>query len=308
MNTLLSRCLGVALAGLFLVTHAFAAEKIRVITTIPDLAEFAKAIGGDLAEVESLATGVEDPHGVPMKPSFVTKLNRAHLVVLIGIENEHAYLPGLLEAANNPRIQYGQPGYIDTSRGIQTLEVPRSLDRVHGETHPAGNPHYNLDPVLAKTMLTNICAGFIRNYPQHEAVFMAGRDAYIARLDAKLPEWEALAARAPGLKFVSYHSHWPYFARRFGFRHMGTIEFKPGISPTPKHVESLIKMMKAEDVRVVVREPQYAERVPRQVAAKTGSKLVKLAIMVGGVPEAKTYMEMIDYNLRTLVEAAPSNP
>jgi zinc/manganese transport system substrate-binding protein len=295
----------ICLAAVMLGTgNLAAAAKIRVITSIPDLAEFSRAVGGKLVDVESLAVGVEDPHGVPMKPSFVTKLNRADMVVLMGIDYEHAYFPGLLDAAGNPKILRGKPGYIDTSKGVQTLEIPKTLDRAEGENHPAGNPHYNLDPVLARLMVQNIYEGFTRNYPQHEEIFRAGRDAYLARLDAKIPEWIALAQSAGEVKFVSYHSHWPYFAQRFGFKQLGTIEFKPGISPTPKHVESLIRMMKTENVKIVVREPQFGEKVPKQIAAKAGATLVKMPIMVGGVPEAKDYISMIDYNVRTLVEAA----
>lgn len=297
----LSLCLTLAV---FLVSHAHATDRIRVVTTIPDLAEFSRAIGGDLVEVVSLATGVEDPHAIPMRPSFVRQLNRADMVVLLGLHNEHAFLPGLLDAAANPRILEGQPGYIDTSRGVQTLEVPSSLDRVHGEVHPAGNPHYNLDPVLGRLIVQNIYNGFVRNFPQHEAAFTAGRDAYLEKLDARIPEWLELARNAGDIKFVSYHSHWPYFAQRFGFRHMGTIELRPGISPTPRHVESLIQMMQAQDVRIVVREPQFAERVPRRIASRTGATLITLPIMVGGVPEAQTYIDMIDYIIRTLIEAA----
>lgn len=301
----LMRNLTFCLTAFFLTAGALhAADRIRVVTTIPDLAEFARAVGGDLVEVFSLATGVEDPHAIPMRPSFVTQLNRADMVILLGLGNEHAFLPGLLEAANNPRILEGRPGYIDTSRGVQPLEVPRSLDRIHGENHPAGNPHYNLDPVMGRLMVQNICEGFIRNFPQHEATFIAGRDTYLAKLDERIPGWLELARSVGEIQFVSYHAHWPYFARRFGFRHMGTLELRPGISPTPRHIESVIQMMQAEGVRIVVREPQFAERVPRRIANRTGARLVTLPIMVGGVSEAKTYMDMIDYNVRTLVEAA----
>src|SRR4249920_2373850 len=83
--------------------HA-ADTKIKAVTTIPDLADMTRHIGGDLVEVTSLATGVEDIHAVPMKPSFAVLLNRADVVILMGLEAEHAFLPALLEAARNPKI------------------------------------------------------------------------------------------------------------------------------------------------------------------------------------------------------------
>ncbi len=94
------------------------AEKIRIVTTLTDLADLARNIGGDQVEVHSLATGVEDTHGVPMKPSFVPMLNRADLLILVGLDCEHAFLPALMEASKNPRIQKGKPGYVDCSEGI----------------------------------------------------------------------------------------------------------------------------------------------------------------------------------------------
>ena len=81
------------------------ADKIKVVTTIPDLADMTKQVGGDLVDVTSLATGVEDIHAVPMKPSFAVTLNRADVVLLMGLEAEHAFLPALLEASRNPRIR-----------------------------------------------------------------------------------------------------------------------------------------------------------------------------------------------------------
>jgi zinc/manganese transport system substrate-binding protein len=281
-----------------------AAGHIRIVTSIPDLAEFAREIGGSLVEVESLATGVEDPHGVPMKPSFVPKLSRADLLILIGLENEHAYLPALIDASRNPRIQPGKPGYIDTSRDIVPLEVPTSLSRSEGEVHPGGNPHYNLDPELGRVMVNTVFDGMAKNFPQHEAAFKAGRDAYLAKLDARIAGWRAEAAPLRGLKFISYHNHWPYFTQRYGLVYVGTIELRHGIEPTARHVAETIAHMKAEGCKLVVREPQFSDKVPNQVAAQSGARVVTLPIMVGGVPQARTYLEMIDYNIHTLLQAA----
>src|SRR5207247_6243910 len=105
------------------------ADKRKVVTTIPDLADMTRQIGGDQVDVTSLATGVEDIHAVPMKPSFAVTLNRADAVVLLGLEAEHAFLPALLEAARNPKILRDTPGYIDCSIYITPLEVPLRIDR-----------------------------------------------------------------------------------------------------------------------------------------------------------------------------------
>lgn len=294
--------LGTLLLTAFVLTGS-AAEKIRVIATIPDLADICRQVGGDLVNVESLATGAEDTHAIPMKPSFVSKLNRCDVLLHMGMDMEHAFLPGLLEAARNPRIQFGKANCIDTSTGLKPLEIPASLDRSLGEVHPRGNPHYNLDPEGGRLIANNICEGLGRCYPQHETAFRAGRDGFLAKLDAKLAEWRALAKPLAGVKFVSYHSHFPYLAARFGLQSAGTIELRPGVEPTAKHIRDLIERMKADGVKLVIREPQFSEKTPKQIAAQTGARLVTLPIMVGGVPEAKTYLDFVDHTVRTLVKA-----
>jgi zinc/manganese transport system substrate-binding protein len=280
------------------------AAKVRVVATLTDLADLTRNVGGDHVDVFSLATGVEDTHGVPMKPSFVPAMNRADLLVHIGFGCEHAFLPALLEASKNPRIQYGRPGYVDCSIGIAPLAVPKSTDHSEGDVHPYGNPHYMLDPELAKVALAHIYDALVATAPQYEGDFKRNRDAYLAKLDAKLAEWIQLAKPLKGLKFISYHEEWEYFAERFGLKVYGTIELKPGIDPTPKHIEQLVAGIKAEHVAIVIREPQFPEKVPKIIAQETGAKLVKLPIMPGGVPNTPTYIQMIDYNLHTLLEAA----
>src|SRR5205809_445803 len=127
----------VAFAGAFAAWPAHAA-KIRVVTALTDLADLTRNVGGDHVEVFSLATGIEDTHGVPMKPSFLPVMNRADLLILVGLGCEHAFLPALIEASKNPRIQYGHPGYVDCSQGIDPVEVPKSTDHSAGDVHPYG--------------------------------------------------------------------------------------------------------------------------------------------------------------------------
>ncbi len=289
-----------ALCGWATPAHA---DKIRIVTTLTDLADFARAVGGDLVEVKSLATGVEDTHGVPMKPSYVPMMNRADLMILIGFDCEHAFLPALLEASKNPRIQKGTPGYVDCSKGVIPRDVPKSTDHYQGDVHPYGNPHYTLDPVLAKTAIENIYNAFVDFAPKHQVEFTRNRDAYLAKLNAKIAEWKTAAKQLQGVKFVSYHEHWPYFAERFGLVYFGTIELKPGIDPTPRHIEELSRAMKSEHVAIVVREPQFPEKAPKNIAEQTGATMVTLPIMPGGVPNTETYIKMMDYIVHTMVDA-----
>jgi zinc/manganese transport system substrate-binding protein len=281
-----------------------AADKIKVVATIPDLADLTKQIGGDLVEVSSLATGVEDIHAVPMKPSFATLLNQADVLLLLGLEAEHAFLPALLEAARNPKILRDAPGYIDCSTSVEVLEVPTRIDRALGDQHPMGNPHYNLDPISMKQAAQAIADGLGRNYPEHASVFKKNLEAYTAELDKNIARWEKEAAPLRGKKVVSYHPDLIYFADRFGMEPFGTIEIRAGVPPTPGHIEELEDSMRRNKVDFVIRELHYPANLAETVAQATGAKLVELPSMVGGVPEAKDYISFIDYNLHTMLKAA----
>jgi ABC-type Zn uptake system ZnuABC Zn-binding protein ZnuA len=278
------------LGFLFAWQNTVDAQQIRVITTVPDLADMTKQIGKELVNVESLTRGVEFMHAVPVKPSFVPKLNRADVLVAIGLDLEVSWLPALLEVANNSKILPGQPGHIDTSIGVSVAEVPRTFDRSEGDVHPKGNPHYNLDPVNGRIMARNIAEGLSRNFPEHKAANKA-----IAR-------WEAMAAPLKGVKIVPYHQDWTYFANRFGLQIIGSIELKPGIEPTPNHLIALTQRMKQEKAQVIIYGPQ-SDRFPRQLAGQTGAAVVRLQQTSGGSPETDTYVKFIDYNLRSLLTA-----
>ena len=278
-------------------------SKIKVVATIPDLADMARHVGGDLVDVSSIATGVEDIHAVPMKPSFATLLNKADILLLLGLEAEHAFLPALIEASKNPKILRDAPGYVDCSASVDVLEVPTRIDRALGDQHPMGNPHYNLDPISMKQAAQAIADGLGRNYPEHASVFKKNLEAYTAELDKNIARWEKEAAPLRGKKVVSYHPDLIYFAERFGMEAVGTIEIRAGVDPTPGHIEDLEQQMRREKVDFVIRELHYPATLADTVAQATGAKLVELPVMAGGLPDTKDYISFVDHNVRTMLQA-----
>ncbi len=292
-----------ALVMSFFRTEPTFAQSIRVVASWPALADIAKQIGKDLVTVDSLATGVEDAHGVPMKPSFVPRLNRADVLLLIGLDDEHSWLPALLEVANNPKILPGRPGYIDCSVGVSVLEAPTRVDRAEGDLHPKGNPHYLLDPGRAKIVAQNIANGLTRNFPQHQAVLEKNLKAYLGELDNWISRWDKLAAPLRGIKYVEYHPEWVYLADRFGMKRIGSVELKPGIEPTPNHIVELTQQIKQEKAQLLLYGAQNP-RLPKQIANETGIKALRLYSGGGGLPETDSYIKWIDYTVKTLIQAA----
>src|SRR6476620_2418880 len=100
---------------------ASAQSKLNVMTTTEDLASIAKEVGGERIAVESIARGYQDPHFVEAKPSFILKLQKADLLIVIGLELEIGWLPPLVQQSRNGKIQQGAEGYLDASQGVQKL-------------------------------------------------------------------------------------------------------------------------------------------------------------------------------------------
>ena len=277
--------------------------KLRVVAALPDVADITRQIGGDRISVETIAEGTQDPHKVPVKPSFVTKLNRADALVVQGLGLEHAFIPALLEAARNDRIMPGAVAYIDASLYVKPLEVPSSQNRTQGELHPLGNPHFNLDPEQGKLMARAIAEGLERVDPSGASAYRDGLARFTALLDSKIAEWQKLAAPLRGLKVVSYHQDLIYLANRYGMQLVGTIEVKPGIPATPGHLEELLSTMQREKVKVIIREISYDPGTAQNLAERTGARVAKISAMAGGLG-SPGYIESIEANLRSLVAAA----
>lgn len=286
------------------------AARLRVVATLPELADIVSRVGGERVSVDRLARGAEDIHQIVMKPSFVTKLNRADAVVYLGLTVEHVFLPGLLEVARNPAARPDSsgmgcegPGCIDCSAGVRVLDKPATLSRAQGEIHPQGNPHYNLNPENGRLIARNIAAGLARLDPDHAAEYARSLKAYLVELDAKLAEWKTLAAPLKGVKAVSYHKDVPYLGAFTGIDFVDTIELKPGIAPTPTHLSQLVKKMKEEGVGLIVREQQYDAKTPAWLAEQTGAKVAVIGTMANSLPGTETFIKLSEANIRSLLKA-----
>src|SRR5690349_2660794 len=117
--------------------EASAQGKLNVVATTEDLASIAREVGGDRVSVEAMARGYQDPHNVEAKPSFILKLQKADLLILVGRELEIGWLPPLITQSRNSKIQVGGPGYLDASQHVKVLEIPQGqITRAMGDVHP----------------------------------------------------------------------------------------------------------------------------------------------------------------------------
>lgn len=269
------------------------AAPLNVVVTVPDLADITRQVGGGEVDVYSIASGREDPHNVPLKPSAIMKLAKADLFIQLGLGLEHAYAPALVKESRNQKIQQNGPGFLDLSGGVKPLDIPTSVDRKGGDVHPDGNPHYNTDPVYGQMMARGIAAKLAKLRPESAAMFKANGDKYASMLQGRMGSWKAKLA-GKNIKFVCYHPDLAYFAARFGLTQVGTIQPKPGIEPGPRDIQALAAAMQQNGVKLIVKESFYSDRIPNQLAKLTGAQVVNIPILVNGTPAAKDYVSLID--------------
>lgn len=313
---------------------------LHVCATVPDLGELTREAGGNQVDVTVFAKGPEDPHFLDAKPGFIKSLSQADLLIEVGLDLETGWLPVLMKNARNGRVLMGATGHLDASKAIAPLDVPTGpVDRSMGDVHPGGNPHYLLDPLNGLAVMRLIRDKLIELRPPETQLFNDRYASFRKRVGAALVgeklaakyEFEKLATLHQygklsaflkdqgeeallggwlaemlpfyGTKVVGDHNLWPYFARRFGISVIGFLEPKPGISPTTRHLSDLVSSMRKDGVKIVLKSPYFDPRPAQFVAEKTGGLVVRMAHQSGALEGTGGYIEMIDYNVRRLVDA-----
>jgi zinc/manganese transport system substrate-binding protein len=281
-----------------------AQSKLNVITTTEDLAAIAREVGGDRITVESIARGYQDPHFVEAKPSFILKLQKADLLVVVGRELEIGWLPPLIQQSRNSRVQVGGSGYLDASVQARILDIPTGqITRAMGDVHPQGNPHYWLDPENGKIVAREIADKLGELRPNDRALFQQRLADFSSRVDAAEKRWAAAMAPFKGAKVVTYHNSFPNFAERFGLNVVGYVEPRPGIPPSPQHTLDLINEMKNQNVKLVLVEPYFDLKTPNSIGRSTGAEVLVVPPSVGGTKEVTDYFMLFDYDINLITTA-----
>ena len=258
---------------------------LKVATSLTDLASVAQFVGGKHVTAQSLCRGFEDPHFVPAKPSLMKAIQHADVFVSTGLELDGGWLPLVLPGSRNPKIQPGQPGFVDASDGVNVLEKPiGTVSRAEGDIHPLGNPHYYVDPKNLEVVADHLARVFSQLDPANASDYAANAKAFDDRMETSLARWEEEMAPLKGMSVVSYHANFVYFADRFDLKVFGHVEDKPGIPPSPHHVADLTAAMKQAGVKLVLYQPYYNADAAKEVASRAGATAVEIATEAGGLP------------------------
>lgn len=265
---------------------------LNVVATVTDLAALAKEVGGKHTAVKAIALPTQDPHFVDAKPNLVLDLNKANLLLSVGLQLEVGWLPVLMTNARNPAIGPGGPGYLECAPFVQLLEVPiQPVDRSMGDIHAGGNPHYLRDPRAAAEVAKAIAARMGELDPPNRDAYRANLASFLQRLAAARSGWERAMARHRGTPIIGYHRTLAYLSAWLGFTEVDFLEPKPGIPPSPGHVAKVIALGNRRKVRLVVQEIYYPATTSAFVAQKLGAALVTLP----GGPDVRRGQTYIDY-------------
>lgn len=300
MSHLLRSILLPALAASLVGVSSPARADVSVVTTVPTLAAITREVGGERVRVQSLSLPTQDPHFVDARPSLVLQLNKAGLLVSVGLDLEVGWLPTLLTGARNPDIQRGATGHLDCSTYAPILDVPRAkVDRSMGDIHPGGNPHYLYDPRGAGGCASAIAARLATIDPANAREYRANLRVFEDKLAARTAAWKKALAPYRGRSVVTYHRSWTYLLDWLGLRSAGELEPKPGIPPTPRHVARVIQSARQAGARVVLQEGFYPDRTGKLVAEKIGGTVVAPP---GGpdVRAGQSYFEYMDAMVASL--------
>ncbi len=281
-----------------------AQEKLKVVTTIADLASLTRTVGGDLVEVESFVRPGDDPHAVIAKPSMLLRLSRADAVIVMGLNYEHSFMPALLQKVRNPRVRPGGAGYLELGSRIEPLEVPDQLDRGQGaDLHPLGNPHFHLDPENGRIMAAAIRDHLVSLLPAHEEAIQRRWKAWDEDAEQRIAAWTERLEPIRGARILSYHNSWPYFAQRFGLVVLDHVEPKPGLPPTSGHLARLVREIQDEEIHVLLMEPWYDERRVKALAASEELHVLRVATTCGVGRDSEEYLDHLGVLVEELARA-----
>jgi zinc/manganese transport system substrate-binding protein len=280
-----------------------AQAKINVVATLPDFGSLAREIGKDKIEIVVLGKPNDDPHFVQPHPDFVGSLHNADVLIDGGAGLELDWLPPLLQKARNPKLETGKPGRVQASQGIRLMNIPTGVTRGSGEAHPYGNPHFTVDPLIAKAVAGRIAKAFMAVDPPNAAFYDANYKKFETTINTKLQWWRGALQLFQDQHVVAYHDSWPYFAHRFGLKIDIFLEPSPGTPPSVSHLTEVIQKMKKNRIKLILVEPYQDRRIAEKVARAADASVIDFSQFPGGIPGTDNYVSLINQLVKLLADA-----
>jgi zinc transport system substrate-binding protein len=282
-------------------------SKIKVVASIFPLADITHQVAGERAEVAMLLPAGASPHTFEPTPGQVSELSKASLFVQVGAGLE-LWADKLINAVGNAglkRVTAAQGIDLITGEEEHTGSDEHEEEAEHGHDHGKfGNPHIWLDPAIVSGIVTKIEEALVEADPAGEDYYRNRAESYRREVELLDKEIERETAKFVIREFVSFHSSWPYFARRYNLKQAGVIEEAPGREPTPREIKKIVSIVRSSGIKAVFAEPQFSASAARAIAENTGAKVLFLDPLGGdGIPGCDSYINLMRHNLKIMKDA-----
>lgn len=280
-----------------------AQAKLKVFACEPEWGSLLQELAADKVDVVVATTALQDPHVIEAKPSLIAKMRDADLVVCTGAGLEIGWLPMLVRQSGNSKVASG-PGSFMADAQVKLLGKPSVVDRAHGDVHPEGNPHVQMDPRRMLIIAQRLDARLAGLDPANAAFYKQRLADFQARWLAAMAKWKVEAAPLRGRKVVVHHISWDYLWDWLGMQQIGALEPKPGVPPTSGHLASLIDITKGSDTLAIVSAAYQSPKAAEWLSDRTGVPAVTLPFTVGGDAQSKDLFGLMDSTIAKLLGAA----
>ncbi|MFM9968739.1 MAG: metal ABC transporter substrate-binding protein [Burkholderiales bacterium] len=276
---------------------------LNVFACEPEWAALAQELGGDRINAYSATTAQQDAHRIEARPSLIARMRSADMVVCTGADLEGAWLPLLLTQSGNAKVRPGGDGYFEAAQFVQKLEIPKIIDRAHGDVHPGGNPHIHMDARNIGRIAEALSARLAKLDAANAAFYATRGKDFLARWSVALARWEQQAQVLKGARVIVYHREYSYLINWLGLKEAGSLEPKPGLPPTPGHLAELVSLMQREPARWIVYSPYNDPRAATFLSERAKIPAVLLPFTVGGSDKARDLFSLFDDTIGRLLAA-----
>jgi zinc/manganese transport system substrate-binding protein len=299
------RAMARGLVAMSMLMAAGGACALTVFTCEPEWAALVRQLAPS-ADVRSATHARQDPHHTEARPSLIAMLRKADLAVCTGAELEAGWLPVLQQRSGNPQVQSGSPGILELADHLTLLNPQPGASRLEGDVHAAGNPHVQLDPRRMLQAASAIAARLERIDPPQRDAYRSRLAAFQVAWQARIQQWERRAAALRGMRVVSQHTTFAYLWDWLGIEQVADLEPKPGVPPTPSHLQKVLASVRSAPPRALVVSAYQDPRGVQWLAQQLGGApaVLQLPSTVTDEGATQTLPGLYDHLIDRLLAAA----
>lgn len=269
-------------------------KKLKVITTLFPLYDFAKNIGKQKAEVTLLLPPGVEAHSFEPKPKDILRMHEADIFIYTGKFME-PWVEDVLKGVGDKG-----PLVIDSGKGVVfTNENNINKHRM--------DPHIWLDFSKAQKMVDNISEGFLKRDPENSNFYSENAMEYKKKLNKLDKRYKGSLSSCKKDVFIhGGHFAFGYLAKRYNIKYLSAYSgFAPDAEPTPGNLIELIRKLKNYNVKYIFYEELVTPKVAEVISKETGAKLLMLHgahnVTRDELVRGVTFISLMEQNLKNLM-------